>query len=161
MYYNSNLVPIMRFIMIVFIKKRYLHFENLNVHFMSHRILTNFVSTQWPEIFLSHKVFIDILTICCMQIEMLALQWVMHLLSCLICYRITWFLLSWCEDMAWKVDGRAHTLVATSLLLVLKDLATYIKSIMYSWLYLTGLKLGQMNWPGWPTDINPLIQKIT
>ena len=56
----------MQFIMIAFTEKRCLHFENLNVHFMSHRILTNFVSTQWPEIFLNHKVFIDRLTIFCM-----------------------------------------------------------------------------------------------
>ena len=41
----------MQFIMIVFIKKRCLHFVNLNVHLVSHRILINFVSTQQPEIF--------------------------------------------------------------------------------------------------------------
>ena len=33
--------------MIVLTEKRYLHFENLNVYLVSHRILTNFVNTQW------------------------------------------------------------------------------------------------------------------
>ena len=74
LYFNSNLVSIMQFIMIVFIKKCCLHFENLNVHLMIKCILTNLISTQWPEIFVSCKVFIDRLTICCMQTEMLALQ---------------------------------------------------------------------------------------
>ena len=48
LYCNSNLVSITQFIMIVLIEKHCLHFENLNVHLVNHRILTNFVSTQWP-----------------------------------------------------------------------------------------------------------------
>ena len=61
----------MPFTMIVFVEKRCLHFENLNVYLMS---LTNFVTLNGLKYFLSHKVSIDRLTICYMQTEMLALE---------------------------------------------------------------------------------------
>ena len=62
--------------MIVIIKKRCLHFENLNVHLVSHHILISFVSTQWPDIFCKlQSVYLWInYSIYCMQTEMLALK---------------------------------------------------------------------------------------
>ena len=63
----------MRTIIIVFIKKRCLHFENLNVHLVSHRILIS-GALNYVIYFVSCKVFIDRLTIYCMQTDMLALQ---------------------------------------------------------------------------------------
>ena len=38
--------------MAIFIKKPYLHFENLNMYLMSYRILINFINTQWLDIIL-------------------------------------------------------------------------------------------------------------
>ena len=53
-----------------------LHFEKLNVHLVSHHILTNFVNTQWPpeNYFVRCKLLINRFTLRCMQTEMLALQ---------------------------------------------------------------------------------------
>ena len=53
--------------MAVFIEKRYLQFENLEL------IPLHFVSAQWSDL-VTHKVFIDRLTIYCMDTEVLALQ---------------------------------------------------------------------------------------
>ena len=76
--------------MIVFIEKCCLHFENLKVHLVSHRILTNFVSTQWLEIFhKSQSVYQQINYMLHANRNASTARQVVHLLSGLIRYRIT------------------------------------------------------------------------